>query len=185
LPPRQEATRRRLLDAGRQVLPSRGYQDSRVDDIVAAAGVSHGTFYRYFESKDQFFQVLAEGAALRAIELVERLDLTVPRDELRAWVVDWMHAYRDDGGIISVWQEMHTNVGLGRFSRAVAASMFSALVDRLEHRDFGNPELDATSLLALLERLPNNVYTLGFTTEEDGIEIMVTILRRGYLALDP
>ena len=114
-------------DAGRKVLPSRGYQDSRVDDIVSAAGVSHGTFYRYFESKDQFFQVLAEGAALRAVELVERLDLGAPDDELRAWVVDWMHAYRDDGGIISVWQEMHTNMGLGRFSRAVAASMFAGI----------------------------------------------------------
>jgi AcrR family transcriptional regulator len=184
LPPRQEATRGRLLDAGRKVLPTRGYHDSRVDDIVSAAGVSHGSFYRYFESKDHFFQVLAEGAALRAVDLVEQLDLTSSEDDLRRWVVLWMHAYRDDGGIISVWQEMHTNVGLGRFSRVVAASMFSVLVARLEHRDFGNPEADATSLLALLERLPNNVYTLGFTAEDDGIEILVTMLRRGYLGLD-
>ena len=44
------------------VLPARGYHDARVDDIVAAAGVSHGSFYRYFENKDDFFRVLAEEA---------------------------------------------------------------------------------------------------------------------------
>ena len=44
-----------------------------VDDIVDAAGVSHGTFYRYFGSKDDFFRVLAEEASGRMVELVERL----------------------------------------------------------------------------------------------------------------
>ena len=39
-------------------------------------------------------------------------------------------------------------------------------------------------MLALLERLPNHVYTLGFISEEGGIGSLVTILRRGYFALD-
>ncbi len=183
LPPRQERTRRRLLDAGLQVLPARGYHDTRVDDIAEAAGLSHGTFYRYFDNKDVFFQALAEAAAARAIELVDRLKIDGPPDEVRRWVTEWMRTYEADGGIISTWQEMRRNVELTTFSAQVAASMFTRLVEVLERRDFGNPEADATSMLALLERLPNNVYTLGFTTETDGIEIMITILRRGYFAL--
>src|SRR4051794_12496094 len=47
-----------LLDAGRSTLLARGYFTTRIDDIVAAAGVSHGAFYRYFTNKAEFTRVL-------------------------------------------------------------------------------------------------------------------------------
>ena len=182
LPPRGERTRQRLLEAGAQVLPARGYHDTRVDDIVAAAGVSHGTFYRYFANKDDFFRVLAEGAALRMIDLIDRLRLDADGDELRGWLGEWFAAYAADGGVISTWQEMQTNEELGTFSQQVAASVFTRLVAMLERRDFGEPVVDAVTLLALIERVPYSVYTLGFTSEADAIESMVTVIRRGLLA---
>lgn len=184
LPARQARTRQRLLDAGLQVLPARGYHDTRVDDIVNAAELSHGTFYRYFDNKDGFFQVLAEAAAGRAIDLVDRLQVDGRRKDLVAWVAAWLRTYKADGGIISTWQEMRTSADLTMFSQQVAAALFTRLVRLLEQRDFGNPEADATSMLGLLERLPNHVYTLGFISEEGGIESMTTILRRGYFALE-
>jgi AcrR family transcriptional regulator len=39
-----------LLEVGRDVYLERGYHNTRVDDLVVAAGVSHGAFYRYFRS---------------------------------------------------------------------------------------------------------------------------------------
>jgi AcrR family transcriptional regulator len=182
--PRGEQTRLRLLEAGAVVLPERGYHDARVDDIVAAAGVSHGTFYRYFQNKDDFFRVLAEAASKRMIELVNRLRLDADVDELRAWLQEWFRTYEADGGVISTWQEMQTNDELAAFSQRVAATVFNRLVRILEGRDFGNPEVDATTLLALIERVPYSVYTLGFTSEADAIESMITTIRRGFLALD-
>ncbi len=184
LPARGEKTRRRLLDAGATVLPARGYHDARVDDIVTAAGVSHGTFYRYFDNKDDFFRVLAEAAALRMIDLIDRLQLDAPPDVLRAWLKDWMAAYRTDGGVISTWQEMQTNEELAAFSQGVAVAAFTRLVRMLERRDFGDPLVDATTLLALIERVPYSVYTLQFTSEDDAVESMLTAIRRGFLALD-
>jgi len=185
LPPRRARTRQRLVEAGLQVLPTRGFHDTRVDDICKAAGLSHGTFYRYFEQKDDFFRALAEPAAGRAVDLLGQLVIDGPEDELRAWCLTWLRTYQADGGIFTVWQEMRrTSRGLGTFSQQVAAAMFTQLVQVLERRGFGNPEADATSMLALLERLPNNVYTLGFTTEKASVDIMTTILRRGYWALE-
>ena len=163
--PRGEQTRLKLLEAGASVLPARGYHDARVDDIVDAAGVSHGTFYRYFVNKDDFFRVLAEAASSRMIELIDRLRLDADVDDLRAWLQDWFRTYEADGGVISTWQEMQTNEELAAFSRQVAASVFTRLVRILEGRDFGNPEVDATMLLALIERVPYSVYTLQFTSE--------------------
>jgi AcrR family transcriptional regulator len=180
---RGEHTRRRLLDAGAAVLPARGYHDARVDDIVAAAGLSHGTFYRYFENKDDFFRTLAGEASSRMIDLVEELDLEAPPAVLRDWLTRWLAGYRIDGGVISTWQEMRTSEELAEFSREVAASVLSRLVRLLQSRDFGDPAVDATTLLALIERVPYSVYTLGFTTEEDAVENMLLTIRRGFLAV--
>ena len=180
---RGERTRQRLLDAGAKVLPERGYHDARVDDIVATAGVSHGTFYRYFANKDDFFRVLAEGATARMMELLDRLRLDADPSELRAWLADWFGAYEADGGVISTWQEMQTNAELAEFSRAVAASVYARLVRMLEQRDFGVAMVDAVTLLALIERVPYSVHTLHFMSRDEAIEAMVAMIRRGLLAL--
>lgn len=186
LRPRGEKTRQRLLDAGASVLPARGYHDTRVDDIVTAAGVSHGTFYRYFENKDDFFRALAEGASTRMIELLDQLRPDGDIDELRSWLREWFTTYESNGGVISTWQEMQTNEELAAFSKQVAASVLTRLVRVLETRTFGDPTVDAITLLALIERLPYSVYTLQFTSQDDAIETMITIIRRGFLALpDP
>jgi AcrR family transcriptional regulator len=183
LRPRGEQTRLRLLEAGSKVLPARGYHDARVDDVVEAAGVSHGTFYRYFSNMDDFFRVLAEAASTRMIELIDQLRLDADDESLRAWLADWFVAYSSDGGVISTWQEMMTNEELAAFSTQVAASVYTRLVRILEARDFGDPIVDAVTLLALIERVPYSVYTLGFTGEADAIEAMLTMIRRGFLAL--
>jgi AcrR family transcriptional regulator len=180
---RGEKTRQRLLDAGASVLPARGYHDTRVDDIVEAAGVSHGTFYRYFENKDDFFRVLAESATIGLIDLLDELRPDGDVDELRGWLRAWFAAYESNGGVISTWQEMQTNEELAAFSQQVAVSVLTRLVRVLERRGFGDPTVDAVTFLALIERLPYSVYTLGFTDEASAIEAMVTIIRRGFLAL--
>ena len=179
---RGERTRGQLLEAGAAVLPVRGYHDARVDDIVAAAGVSHGTFYRYFDNMDDFVRVLAEGASARTVALLDRADLAARPAELRAWLRDWLHAYRDTGGVISTWPEMRTSDELRAFARRMSGAVFTRLVGLLEPRDFGNAVVDATALLALVERVPYSVYALGFTTEDDAVENMVLTIRRGFLA---
>ena len=180
---RGEQTRQRLLDAGAAVLPRLGYRDTRVDDIVAAAEVSHGTFYRYFVNKDDFFRVLAESASVRMMELLERLELDAEPAALRGWLEDWFSAYEVDGGVISTWQEMQANEELTEFSQQVAASVFQRLVGLLERRDLEVAVVDAVLLLAIIERVPYSVYTLHFLSREEAIEAMVTLIRRGLLAL--
>lgn len=51
-------TRARLLDAARVVFERDGFLDARVADIATEAGVSHGTFYTYFDSKTEIFRTV-------------------------------------------------------------------------------------------------------------------------------
>ena len=48
-----ERTKRELLDIAYRMFLSRGYENTSVDDIIAEAGIAKGTYYYYFESKEQ------------------------------------------------------------------------------------------------------------------------------------
>jgi AcrR family transcriptional regulator len=185
LRPRGQKTRQLLLDAGTAVLPARGYHDARVDDIVEAAGVSHGSFYRYFDNKDDFFRVLAEEASTRMVEQLDAFPLDGPGPELRRWLHEWFVTYESNGGVISTWQEMQmAGADLVSFGQEVAATVLARLMAMLDRRGFGDPLVDAIALLAVVERVPYSVYTLRFTQRDDAIEAMVTIIRRGFLGHD-
>jgi AcrR family transcriptional regulator len=66
LTPKGQRTRERLLKGGRAVLEERGYFDATVGEIAARSDIALGSFYRYFDNKDELFLELLE-------ELVETL----------------------------------------------------------------------------------------------------------------
>jgi TetR/AcrR family transcriptional repressor of nem operon len=61
-------TRERLLDAATRLMLERGYAATSVDAICAAAGVTKGSFFHYFDSKD----ALARSALERFCTLQSR-----------------------------------------------------------------------------------------------------------------
>ena len=59
---RRQNSRRKILDAARQMFVERGYHDTRPQDISRAAGVGHGTFYLHFTDKRECFAAFVEEA---------------------------------------------------------------------------------------------------------------------------
>lgn len=182
LRPRGRMTRQRLLDAGARVLPQRGFHDTRVDDIVDVAGVSHGSFYRYFSNKDELFHVLAEQAARRMVDLVQTFPENPAGPELVQWLSIWFREYRENGGVISEWQEIgQDDPELSEFSLAIAVVLFDRL-DRIVHgRDFGDSSVDALVLLSVIERLPYTVLALEYLDDDDAVAASAFLIRRGIL----
>lgn len=64
---RGEATRRRLLNAAEIEFGERGYHEASVSSITTRADVGQGTFYLYFNTKEEIFLTLVNdiGHALR------------------------------------------------------------------------------------------------------------------------
>jgi hypothetical protein len=55
---RGEATRRKLLEAAEEVFARLGYHEASIVKITERAGIGLGTFYLYFDSKQQIFEEL-------------------------------------------------------------------------------------------------------------------------------
>ena len=81
---RKAESRRRLLDAARQLFVERGYHDTRPQDISKMAGVGHGTFYLHFGDKRACFLAFVEEAREELNEEVE--GFTSNADTLDAFI---------------------------------------------------------------------------------------------------
>ena len=58
LPPAER--RSEILEAALRIFVSKGYADTRMDDIVVATGLSKGALYHHFSSKRELFLSLIE-----------------------------------------------------------------------------------------------------------------------------
>jgi AcrR family transcriptional regulator len=65
LTPQGQERKQQLLDCAARLFAERGYDDTRVIDIVREAGVAKGLFYWYFDNKEQLFAELADEIRLR------------------------------------------------------------------------------------------------------------------------
>jgi AcrR family transcriptional regulator len=64
--------RTRLLEAIAEAVAAKGYADTTIADIVAAAGVSRRTFYEHFATKAECFIALYEAASRNTLAVLRQ-----------------------------------------------------------------------------------------------------------------
>jgi len=69
---RRERMRARLLESALAVFAEKGVGASVIQDVIAAAGVSQGTFYNYFRTNDDLLHAVANDLSNELIESIER-----------------------------------------------------------------------------------------------------------------
>jgi AcrR family transcriptional regulator len=106
----REARRRDILDAARGLLEHDGYERLNIRDVADGAGVSPGTVYTYFGSREGLF------AALYA-ERLERFHAEIapacasaetPQDVFRAIAGRYLDMYRVYGREVNLWVALLT-----------------------------------------------------------------------------
>lgn len=70
---RRARTRERLLDAAERVVAEKGVENASIDEFVAAAGVSRGTFYNYFPTASDLVNALNVRVAAHVDDVLDRL----------------------------------------------------------------------------------------------------------------
>ena len=78
LPPRQrrkDARPQELLDAALALFVDKGFAATRAEEVAACAGVSKGTLYRYYPSKEELFKAVVRNCLVaRIAEGVDRVE---------------------------------------------------------------------------------------------------------------
>jgi len=72
-PDTSELRRNQILDAATQVFVRQGFQHARMDDIVEESGLSKGTLYWYFKSKEDIINAILRRLFTGELENLESL----------------------------------------------------------------------------------------------------------------
>ena len=72
-PDSSEIRRNQILDAATKVFVRQGFQHARMDDIVEESGLSKGTLYWYFKSKEDIINAILRRLFAGALESLESL----------------------------------------------------------------------------------------------------------------
>jgi AcrR family transcriptional regulator len=175
-PEHKEAVRDRLLEATRRCLTRKGYEGTTVRDIAAEAGVSIGTLYNYFASKEDLIEALSEhvvGGDLAALGQVDDL-LVVLRDGIFA---------RPGGGTPVLAQlrgrvSKDANPAVARFNDYVVES-FLPLVKEAQANGVVRPDIDTEALIELVDLLWD-----GMTRRDAGHTFRTGYERVGAVAME-
>ncbi|MEU5946984.1 TetR/AcrR family transcriptional regulator [Micromonospora sp. NPDC047465] len=158
------ARRRQIVDAARRCFLREGFHRTTMQDVIAEAGLSVGAVYRYFPSKADLINAIAEeavgGAGVVLDDLLRReppLPLVEALDRALAYVETQTG---DDGALriaIQVWGEAQRDPVLAEFVAGKYDGIrrhFEALVRRAqgtgEVAADADPEAVAAGLFALV-----------------------------------
>lgn len=75
---RKDARPAEILDAALEVFTAKGFAATRLDEVAARAGVSKGTLYLYFSSKEELFKAMVRQTVLPGVGALEDLVATHP-----------------------------------------------------------------------------------------------------------
>ena len=125
---RGRRTRRRLIDAARRVFERDGYLEARVADIAAAAGVAHGSFYTYFDSKEHVFREMVAGVMDDFYAALEQREEGTAAERIRAANRRYLELYRRRAPILGVIEQ----VGALESFRGLRRELRARSVERVE-----------------------------------------------------
>jgi len=168
-----------LIEAGRAAYVERGHDATRVDDVVGAAGVSHGTFYRHFRSVDDLAGHLAAlamrhvGAAMASLPTSTEAATAAT---LRAWLREFHATASIEAAVLHTWTTASAVTGqVNSQSPPVLDWGRRRIAAMLAGRGFGDVDADAIFGLAVLNSLSTT------PSPATAIDAAVTVIRRALL----
>ena len=71
-----EERKDQIMNAAEEVFSKKGFSDARMDDIAEETGLSKGTLYLYYKSKDDLILAILDRLFQREFKAFENVDLT-------------------------------------------------------------------------------------------------------------
>jgi AcrR family transcriptional regulator len=177
-----------LADAGAAQFRARGYRSTSVDDIVEAADVARGTFYKYFSDKQDLLAAVAAeiyGAGMSFADRIAKVDPVADESTLQHWLATYVEFYDRYSGCIDAWAEGTTDdptiVGIGEHGQVLMDIGTARMLIRQPGAYPFDPVVSALILRALVTRVPQAALDMSEPIgHDDVIELLMTCIRRGF-----
>jgi AcrR family transcriptional regulator len=185
---RTRETRNKLLRVARDVFEEDGFDGASVSRIVSESSVSRGTFYLYFESKEDIFRTLAEDLLSQVVDL-QRPDESDPRATIRRAIASFVVYYRDHARLMAVLEQVATHDAGFRtlrrdMRRGVAERAVRFIASLQRHGTVPatvDPRYAATALTGMVDRFA--YVWLVLEEEFDEAEVVENLTRLWFQAI--
>lgn len=184
---RGRTTRNALLLAAREVFGRDGFYEARLVDITAAGGVAIGSFYTYFDSKEEIFREVAS-MVLEEIAVAPRRDPDNtegdPVRDIAFATRQYLLAISRNAGVARSIQQVISDDPAVRESRQVliarGVERGARYIERLQKRGIADPTVEPRPTAAALQSMVISVAYDNFVLSETGEDInhLVNILTR-------
>jgi AcrR family transcriptional regulator len=172
---RGQRTRARLLAAAQKVFERDGYLDARVADISAAARVAHGSFYTYFDSKEDIFRQIVESVAEDVYAALDLADEGTAAERISAANRRHIELYEQHATVLGLMEQVGN---LAQFSelrrdmRRRSVERAEALIVRLAAEgetgaEALDPHVTATALVGMTDSFAYTWFVLGERFDRD------------------
>jgi AcrR family transcriptional regulator len=150
---KKQATREALIEAAVRVIGEKGFEGATVEEIATRAGTGKGTFYNYFEAKEDVVVAFMAGLEERTLPAVKRYaEMEAPLEEILdrfAW--HWIQVKKDYKDFLRVFLARMIAPGSTIFRYVVEMQVaidatLDGLFDRLEARGLVREGLDREML---------------------------------------
>ncbi|MFF3573840.1 TetR/AcrR family transcriptional regulator [Nocardia jiangxiensis] len=184
---RSAGTVRELMKSGLRVFTEKGYHRASVDEIVADADYTRGTFYKYFDDKVDLLVALSDECSQDLAADARRFGRLDPAQEdgaqLRRWVRESFVLYGQHRGAYRTWVERSpTNPELDGMRDRVVVAMRRALHVTLGRVERSHPldlRVSHMFLVALIEEIPLAFKLNGLPVKQEPLtELLSVIIER-------
>jgi AcrR family transcriptional regulator len=149
-----------ILQAANRVFSRLGFHAANVSDIAAEAGVSQGTVYHYFDSKEELFMAVFEAWETGNLnrEVLAAMDVSASASERLRYVAHAVGAYLAQTeeffpASVEFWSHIHRDAaiqeGIRRIFVELRATVAQLIQDGIDQGEFVSIDPQATAALLI------------------------------------
>lgn len=134
-------TKSRIIESGRQLVAQKTIAEISIKDITKASGISTGTFYHYFQSKENFCAILALMPGTEITDSIRSNSSLGIVGQLRSFIMGRMLLTDKDGLALT---------------RNLQAFKLTATYREIRREQYGNGHYDYEALMQVIQSAIEN-----------------------------
>lgn len=174
--------KRKILEKAFELFRKNGYKDTKVEDITRKLGISKGSFYTYFKTKEELLYELLENVKKSEMERYSKVEIDEnPKKTLENFIKERFKSFLEllNNADIGIMNSFTQNTIVGKFREKMTKFFKSFIKENILLRYESNREYDMEIISDFIILAINNYliekivckkeYTFSSKEEFDGI----------------